>query len=451
MMRNKLPCVTVRNQRLKEEYRLYRHPSGLDIYVYPKDMRTTYALFGAKYGSIHNVIPAEDGSMTQTVPDGIAHFLEHKLFASEDGSDAFERFSDYGADANAYTSFNKTCYLFSCTDRLEESLSELLEFVTHPYFTEESVASEIGIISEEIRMYEDNPSDRCFYGMLEAMYQKHSVRRNICGTVSSISQITPQLLYQCYDAFYRLSNMVLVVCGNVSDEQILQVANRLLPSLPAKPPLATANENEGESEAVYQPYVEYTMQVAKPIFNIGFKDTRIPRGGEERQRRDAAMSILDEMLFSRSGSFYQSLIEQDLISPAFSYGYNLSRTVAYHSLAGESEDPKKVMELLWSFLDEVRKNGLSKEDFELGKRVMYAEFVKSFDSTESIANNLFSFICEEGDLLSYQSTLEQITFDEVCRLFEDAFAPHTAALSVVYPISKNSNETNEQENHLWKK
>ena len=135
-MKQALPCVHVQHGRLQEEYRKYRHPSGLDIYIFPKKMTSTYAIFGTKYGSIHNCFRVGDGEFI-TVPDGIAHFLEHKLFTCEDGSDAFERFSDYGADANAYTSFNKTCYLFSCTDRLEESLGELLDFVTHPYFTEE--------------------------------------------------------------------------------------------------------------------------------------------------------------------------------------------------------------------------------------------------------------------------------------------------------------------------
>ena len=213
---NNIPSVTYKSDLLREEYTKFSHPSGLDIYVFPKKLSTTYAIFGAKYGSIHNRFKLDGESDWTVVPDGIAHFLEHKLFACPDGTDAFERFSEYGADANAYTSFNKTCYLFSCTDRFEESLGELLDFVTHPYFTEESVNSEIGIISEEIKMYDDNPSDRCFYGMLEGMYKSNSVRRNICGTKKSISRITPELLYSCYNTFYQLSNMALVVCGDVS-------------------------------------------------------------------------------------------------------------------------------------------------------------------------------------------------------------------------------------------
>ena len=155
-------------------------------------MSTVYAIFGVKYGSVDNQFKTHEGEQL-TVPDGIAHFLEHKLFFNEDGSDSFERFSELGTDPNAYTSFNKTAYLFSCTDHFDEALCELIDFVTHPYFTEESVESEKGIILEEMRMYDDSPGDRCFYGMLEGMYEHHSIRRNICGTERSISEISAPL------------------------------------------------------------------------------------------------------------------------------------------------------------------------------------------------------------------------------------------------------------------
>ena len=433
-MNKSLPHVSYQSELLRESYRKYSHSSGLDIYVFPKKMTTTYALFGTKYGSIHNCF-RKAGEEWLTVPDGIAHFLEHKLFTCEDGSDAFERFSEYGADANAYTSFNKTCYLFSCTDRFEDSLGELLDFVTHPYFTEESVRSELGIIGEEIKMYDDNPSDRCFYGMLEAMYERHSIRRNICGSAESIAKITPELLYRCHKLFYQLSNMALVVCGDVTDESVLRIADAHLPKNESSVAIEFANENALESPTVYQPYWEIRMQTSKPLFNIGFKDTEIPENGDARQKKDAAMAILDEMLFSRGGALYNSLLERDMISPALSYGYSISDSVAYNSLAGEADDPKAVLEEIFRQLDEIRKNGLSYEDFLRGKRVMYAEFVKSFDSTDSIANNLFSFICEDSELLSYARILDSVTFEEVVTLFETAFARERCALSVVRPLN----------------
>ena len=435
-MNKKPSCTRYHSPLLREEYRKYEHSSGLDIYIFPKRMTTTYALFGTKYGSIHNRFRTEGETEWTTVPDGIAHFLEHKLFTCEDGSDAFERFSEYGADANAYTSFNKTCYLFSCTDRFEDSLGELLEFVTHPYFTEESVRSEVGIIGEEIRMYDDNPSDRCFYGMLEAMYEHHSIRRNICGSAESIAEITPELLYRCYRTFYQLSNMALVICGDVTDEAVLRIADAHLPAHTERREILCPNENRGESPAAYKPYLEQRMQVSKPLFNIGFKDTDIPEDGVARLRRDAAMSILNEILFSRAGALYNKLIDGDMISPALSYGYSISKTTAYNSLAGEAEDPRAVLDEVLSHLAQARRTGLSREDFLRGKRVMYAEFVKSFDSTDSIAGNLFSFLCEESELLSFADVLDRVTFEEVCALLESSFTPESCALSVVLPLTK---------------
>ena len=432
---NNLDHVSFENKRICESYKKYSHPSGLDIYIFPKKMTSTYAIFGTRYGSIHNRFKLLGDTEWTVVPDGIAHFLEHKLFVCEDGSDAFERFSDYGADANAYTSFNKTCYLFSCTDRFSDSLGELLHFVTHPYFTKESVENEIGIISEEIKMYDDNPSDRCFYGMLEGMYKEHSIRRNICGTKETISKITPELLYDCYEKFYRLDNMALVVCGDVDEEEIISIANAHLPT--SKAPLPTVicdNENEKESAHVYMPYVEQKMQVSKPMFKIGIKDTDIPASPIERQRKEAQMAILNEMIFSGSMDLYASLIEKDMISPAFSYGYSIGDSFAYNTVSGESDDPKGVLEEILAHIDSLRVTGLNKDDFTRSKRVMYAEAVKSFDSVENIANNLFSFVCDGFELLSDTDIIEAITFEEICDVFKKAFNRESITLSSVIPL-----------------
>ncbi len=431
---NNLSSRVYTSKLLGESYERFSHPSGLDIYVFPKKMSATYALFGTKYGSVNNSFVPVGASEPVTVPDGIAHFLEHKLFFNEDGSDSFERFSDYGADANAYTSFNKTAYLFSCTDNFEQSLSELIDFVTHPYFTKESVEAEIGIISEEIKMYDDSPGDRCFYGMLEGMYKDHSIRRNICGSEASIREITEDTLYDCYRAFYCLSNMALIVCGDVSAEEVLRIADAHLPKERSPRAVERINENDGEAPCAFKSRVEQKMQVSKPLFNIGFKDVDIPKAPRERQKKDAVMSILDEMLFSRAGELYNSLFERKLISPAMSYGYTVSETFAYNSLGGEADDPETVLKEIMCHIESVRASGLAEEDFLRAKRVMYAESVKSFDSVENIANNLFSFICEDAELLEYTDILGEVSFEDVKMAFEDAFRPETVTLSVVFPL-----------------
>ncbi len=419
---------------LAEEYEKYTLPSGLNVYIFPKRLTTYYAIFGVNFGSIHTSIPSADGTEQIIFPDGIAHFLEHKLFAAEDGSDAFERFSGLGADANAYTSTNKTAYLFSTTENFYESLAELITFVTHPYFSNENVSSEIGIIAEEIKMYDDSPADCCYYGMLEGMYEHHPIKRNICGTVNSIKKITPQILYDCYNAFYNLNNMALFICGDVDTKKIIDIANKLLPA--STVPFATnaKNDNDSETPQVHKPYVEKRMQISKPMFNIGIKDTDIPSNPRERQKKEAAYSILDEMIFSRAGELYSELLESDIISPSLSSGYTVYPTAAYNSIAGEADNPSLVLEKILEYIEKLKKDGLSEKDFLRGKRVMYAEFVKSFDSTENIANNLMNFTFDGCELLSYADIIESVTFEDVKNIFDTAFEKEKITLSVILPL-----------------
>ena len=419
---------------LREKYYKYTHESGLDIFVFPKKLSSTYAILSSHYGSIDNRFGISGEDKVTTVPDGIAHFLEHKLFANEDGSDSFERFSALGADANAYTSFNRTAYLFSCTDNFEPSLCELIDFVTHPYFTEESVRKERGIIAQEIKMYDDTPAEACYYGMLEGLYEKHGIRRNICGSVKSIAEISPELLYECYRVFYDLTNMALVVCGDVTPEDVIRIADSRLPKEKKGVSFWRDTENLGESPAAYIPRVTRKMQVAKPIFNIGVKDADIPKDPQERLRRDAAMSILNEMIFSRAGTLYSELFESGLISPEMSYCYTISDSFAFNSIAGESSDPEAVLGKIKERIATLCENGLSRSDFERGKRVMYAEFVKEFDSTDAIANNLLSFVFDGSELFSYADIVSNATFEEVEKLFTKAFKDEYFTMSVIYPL-----------------
>ncbi|MBO5415505.1 MAG: insulinase family protein [Clostridia bacterium] len=416
---------------LRERYYRYTHPSGLEIYVFSKKLCSTYAVLGTRYGSIDNTFGVEGEHALTSVPDGIAHFLEHKLFANEDGSDSFEHFSALGADANAYTSFNKTAYLFSCTDNFEASLGELIDFVTHPYFTEESVRKEQGIIAQEIKMYDDSPAEVCYYGMLESLYERHSIRRNICGSVDSISRITPDLLYECYRVFYNTENMALIVCGDVEPEAVVRIADGHLPRQGKSIGIIRPAENELEGAAVFKSRSEKKMKVSKPILNIGIKDTDIPRSPVERLKKDAAMSILNEMLFARSGELYSSLFESGMISPEISYCYTINDSFAFNSIAAEADEPEAVFERIKAYIESAT---LREEDFERGKRVMYAEFVKEFDSTESIANNLLSFIFDGSDMLGYANIIAGVTFDDVKELFGRSFKDEYFTMSVVYPL-----------------
>lgn len=434
-MSNKPVTEHFESRRLAETYDLIHHPSGLDIYVFPKNMTTTYALFATKFGSVDRDFRRVDDPTEQIVhvPAGVAHFLEHKMFANEDGVDSFERFSSFGADANAYTSHNRTVYLFGCTEHFDLSLTELLRFVTHPYFTEDSVQKEQGIIAQEIKMYDDDAYERCFSELLKCLYHVHPIRRNICGTVQSIGQITPKVLMDCYRVFYNLSNMALVVCGNVTVDEVLAIADR---ELPHEAPVPIVRCLPEEPETVFRSRFSVEMPVAKPIFQIGFKDQGHLGGAWERQRREAIMSILNEMLFSRSGELFNSLFESGKISPGFSYGYSMSDTFSFNSLSGEADDPELVFDEIMAYLEKKQHEGLDEAVFARCRRVMCAEYVKDFDSTEEIANSLLGYVFDEGEMFAYGDLLKDVTFEDTERLLSEVFRSDRVCMSVIHPQDK---------------
>lgn len=418
---------------LRERYYRMEHHSGLPIYVFPKKLTTAYALFAVNYGSMDNAFSRSEGESPISVPDGIAHFLEHKLFENEDGSDSFARFAALGADANAYTSYDRTAYLFSATEGFDEALEELLRFVTHPHFTDASVQKEQGIIAEEIRMYEDSPWERSFRILLESMYESSPVRINVCGSEESIAAITPALLYDCYHTFYNPANMILAVCGDVTPEQVMAVANRALPTdfLPKKVLRAPFSERR----EVVRSYAEDTMQVAKPIFCIGIKDPEVQSDPVLRMRRDFCMALLDEILFSRAGEFYNGLFERGILTPSFGFGYSCSDRFAFHCLSGESDTPETVLNELKAYLARVRREGIDPEAFERCRRVMYADEICAYDSSEEIANRLLSFAMDGVDMFSCPDLLQSIKKEELESLLGTAFDDAYFSMTVIRPTN----------------
>ncbi len=418
---------------LQEKYYEYTHKSGLKVYVFPKKMTNTYALFATKYGSVDNSFRLEGESEFTEVPCGIAHFLEHKMFTAPDGSDAFDRFALYGADANAYTSYDKTVYLFSCSENFEKCFDELIEFVTHPYFTRETVEKEQGIIAQEIRMTDDLPSLRSYYGMLRGLYSVHHIRNNICGTVESISRITPELLYRCNEVFYSASNMAIVVCGDVDPDEIFeQVCSKIGDGFGAGKVIE--RQRPAEPREICSRRVQCKMQVAKPLFTIGIKDNNIPSKPAERARRDAVMSMINDLLFSQTGELYNSLYEEGLISPDLSSSYTISESFAFHSVSGESYCPETVFARVREYIEKIREKGFEREDFERCRKVFYSSFVREFDSTDDIANNLVAFVFDGIEMFDYADIIASLTYDEVIEALRSDMTDDLFTLSVVYPF-----------------
>ncbi|MBQ9941200.1 MAG: insulinase family protein [Clostridia bacterium] len=421
------------NKKINEKYYYFKHKSGLDVFVIPKDLGTYYSVFGTKYGSIDRTFKKDTDKEFITVPDGIAHFLEHKLFENEDGVDTFSRYAEYGASANAYTSSDKTAYLFSCTENFKESLEILLDFVSHPYFTKQTVDKEQGIISQEIRMYEDNPNWRVYFNLLRALYHNHTVRIDTAGTVESISKITPEILYDCYNTFYNPGNMVLCVSGKTTPEEVEAVCDKVLKECV---PVKIERKYEDEPATVCQKNITEKLEVAFPLFSIGIKDNDVPLSGKALMKKQAEHDIILEKIFSKSGDFYNRLYNEGLINNKFSCGYERGISFAFADISGESRDPEKLLSEVEKELSGYIENFdllFSDEDFETVKRVVYSKNVQEWGSTEDIANIFMDFYFMDGDMLDYPDIVASITKQEVKECFMNTYKKDAIAMSVILP------------------
>ena len=424
--------IAVHNsEKLNEKYFSFQHKSGLSVYVYPKNLSTSYALFATKYGSLENRFKSVNEAEFTTVPAGIAHFLEHKMFENEDGVDTFELFGKTGGNANAYTSFDKTAYLFSSTENFYESLEILLNFVTHPYFTKETVEKEQGIIAQEIQMYEDNPNTRVYYELMRSLYEKHDVRTEIAGSVESIREITAELLYKCYHTFYNLRNMVLCVCGDVDVDTVVKTLDRVLKEASK---LEVVCDYPVERASVYTKRTETKMQVSRPQFAIGVKDTNIPSDPCAFSKKDFGMRILNEILFSSSTDFYNEMYEKGILNSQFSCEYDSASSFAYNYYSGETDDPDAFLEILKNYIFSAQKKPIDADAFLRAKRVVYADFIRMFDSTEEIANELVAYSFLGISLFDNVHILETIDKEYVEQLLAECFKDEYFAMSVVSPI-----------------
>ncbi|MGN0475943.1 MAG: EF-P 5-aminopentanol modification-associated protein YfmH [Ruminococcus sp.] len=414
----------VKSPLVGDKYYKVKHKSGLNIYVYEKPgYNTTYAVFGTKYGSINTCFSAGDGEKI-TVPDGIAHYLEHKLFESEDG-DAFAKYARTGANANAFTSFDKTCYLFSASQNFKESLEILLDFVQSPYFTDETVAKEQGIIGQEIKMYDDSPDWKVMFNLLECMYHNHPVKIDIAGTVESIAKITPQKLYDCYNTFYNLNNMALCVCGKAKLQEVLEVCDRML-----KPceDVKITNYFENEPYEIVKDFAEQNLPVAVPIFNIGFKN----KGDKVSDSKDmASLDVLLAMLFSSTSKIYRELQDKELINQTFNYEIFEGEGYSAVLLGGESRNPEQVYSSIKEYIKDLKENGLSKEDFLISKKAVYGDAVSSLNSVSSIANSLMESHFTNRELFSYVTSIHDLEFGDIEKKFAEVLDYNNCALSVV--------------------
>lgn len=416
----------IKNELLNDRYYEIDHSSGLKIFVYPKDnYSSSYAIFGTKYGSTDNCFKVGESGKNTSVPEGIAHFLEHKLFESEE-RDAFTRYAETGASANAYTSFDKTCYLFSCSGNFSASLEILLDFVTSPYFTPETVQKEQGIIGQEIKMTNDEPGWASLFTLLKAMYKHHPVSIDIAGTVQSINEITAELLYECYNAFYNLNNMALAVAGNVSVDEVLAVADKIL-----KPSEEKKIERifEEEPKEVVSRYAEKHLNVARPLFAIGYKEDV---GNIRRTLKQSMESeIMLDIIAGRTSDLYEQMLDKGLINTSFNAEYFEGQGYGAHIFSGESESPEEVRKSIDEEISRLQADGINTDEFERIKKKHYGEFIMGFDDVDSVANYLISDYFNGDGLFDGLATLESITAEDINRRLRESIDINNSSMSVI--------------------
>ena len=405
---------------LDESYLYRKFDFGPELYLIPKERSQSYVLLQIPFGSLDTSYRV--GQRIKRIPKGTAHFIEHKLFANEDGHDSLELLGTLGANGNAYTSTNSTCYLFSCRENLCESLAELLRFVSTPYFTEENIASERNVIEQEIAMYDDSPSTALYYLAIRAMYGEHPIRESICGSRLSIGKLNAKKLYEVYKAFYHPSRWRIFIAGRFDPSEIEKTLEENLPT-PTPIGIVPKRALPSEPSLPVKSRVERHKRLHLPLFALGLKYDA-PKGTPEKISREAiARDLVISVLLGKSGSLYESLYDRRLVTAPLASTVETLSSAAYLLITGESENPDLVLDEITAALADAANGHLEKADFERMKRVAYSDFLASLDSTEELAEGFCSSVIDGIDLFTYGRLLSEIDYDYASEVFRRDFDP----------------------------
>ncbi len=414
----------IQNDQIKEKVYIDILDNGMKIIIIPKEnTEKKYIIWGTKFGSIDNHFIEPKTGKEIKVPDGVAHYLEHKMFEQENGVDSLYKLMSLGLDANAYTTNDHTAYLFGGTNNFYEGLDELMDYVQHPYFTDENVEKERGIIGQEIGRYDDEPTWKLYVNMMDCLYTNNPIKLDIAGTVESISQITKETLYSCYNTFYHPSNMIMCISGNFNPEQILEeVKKRLLP-----------REKIGEIKRIYPPYEnkinkkikEQKMDVNIPLFITGFRDIL---ENENKVKKQIAIEIILNSLIGKSSKIYQEMYNEGLLMSPLDFDHEFSDEYSHIIISGQSENPEKVNEKIVNVLinSEIRN-----EDFWRSKRALYGEYLSEYDDVETIGRMFLQDSIRGINSLEYIDVFKNIDLQYVNRIKKEIFKEDMSALSIV--------------------
>ena len=408
--------------------------NGMQVYLMPKPgFNKTYATFTTRYGSIdHEFVPFGE-SVAKRVPDGIAHFLEHKLFEKED-YDVFSKFSENSASSNAFTSFTRTCYLFSATSDLNKNLETLLDFVQSPYFTEETVEKEKGIIEEEIKMYADNADFKSYFGLLGNLYHNHPINIDIAGTVESIQDITADLLHECYNTFYHPSNMLLFVIGDFEPESIMaQIKeNQDTKNYQPAPEIKRFLPDEPTDVATKERTVKMQTSSAKVLVGVkGIPDVQASK--QELVKQEMTLEIICELLFGSSSEYYESLLDNHLANDTFSYEVTNESSFSFLMVGGDTTSPDELTASLWEKLLEVPRMTFIEDEFARIKKQKIGRFLSTLNSVEFIANQFTEYAFNGMNLFEVLNVLESLKLSDLHDISKQYFDEKRITVFTVLP------------------
>lgn len=420
----------IESLKIKEKAYIEKLENGMKVIIIPKkNTKKKYAIWGTNFGSIDNRFIMPETNEEVFIPDGVAHFLEHKMFEQPDGTNSLDTLMALGIDANAYTTNDHTAYLFECTDHFYEGLDELMDYVQHPYFTDENVEKEKGIIGQEINMYDDDPGWRLYMNAMDCLYKENPIKVDIAGSIESISEITPDVLYKCYNTFYHPSNMTMVLCGDFEPEAILaEIKKRLLPK-----------ESQAEIKRIY-PEKEtqinksektVQMEVSTPMFMIGYKDTE--NSEENRIQKHIAIEIILNMVIGKSSDLYKELYESGTLLSQPDLDYEWSSQYAHILISGFSKNPELIKKRMDETIQKMKEQGLNEEHFNRIKKKIYGDYVVEYNSVADIARMFLSDSMKKINSFDYIEEFETVTKEYTESVLKNIFKSENEIISVVRP------------------
>jgi predicted Zn-dependent peptidase len=419
----------IENTQVKEKLYIEKLDNGLTVMIIPKKgIRKKYVMWATHYGSIDNkfIVPGEEEHIE--VPDGIAHFLEHKMFEQANGTNSLDVLTALGVNANAYTTNNYTTYLFEATDNFYPALDELMDYVQNPYFTDENVEKEKGIIAQEIKMYDDYPDWVVYMNALKNMYKNNPVRIDIAGTVESIYEIDKDVLYKCYNTFYNPSNMVMCFSGDFEPEELIEEIKKRLIEKPKQGEIKRIYPEEPKE--IVEKRVEQTMEVSMPLFVIGIKDNA-PNKEQDIVKKHIAIEILLNMIIGKSSNLYKELYESELLISEPFLDYEFTDNYAHIAITGSSKNPDKVLEKIEKEIEKLKQNGLNLKQFERIKNMLYGNAVKEFNNVSDISRMFVTDYFKGVNSFDYLENYNQTTIEYVQEILKDVFLKDKTVISII--------------------